>query len=434
MISRRVLRQLGLVDWDFPADLPGTTQALHWYPGTFPSQLPATLIQALSRPSQIIFDPFGGIGTAAGEAIRLGRKAWLVDNNLVGVLVSHMKCGLLLLKASNPLLLDQLFSGVRAVVQDLRQNPSLSLGLEASNVPGDAVDAELARLVRPRPVDFYARLTGASPNWDALSVWIEHETLHELVSLRKKVLESELGYFGRLLGLTMLSAILRPASSQTRSWGHIADNVFPREYAQKDVLGLCTRWLLRTQNVIARTTLEKPLDSKERLSIHAWITLHDWASDDRPIPRPRFGPCLLITSPPYGGAIDYTLAQRLSLYFLGLKDADIKSLCHREIGARRKRFNANSQQAWADELANALSKQLSVLNGTSLVALVLPQKDAGRETGANGVAELMRGAGWGPVLRIDRSIRQSRTRQSWTSIKQEGIHVYAREGLGETRG
>lgn len=261
------------------------------------------------------------------------------------------------------------------------------------------------------------------------------ETLHGLVSLRNKIIGPELGYFGKLVGLTMLSAILRPASSQTRSWGHIADNVLPREYARKDVLRLCARWLVRTQNVIARTTLlEKPLDSLERMSIQAWITLHDWASDDRPIPRPRFAPSLLITSPPYGGAIDYTLAQRLSLYFLGFKDSDIKGLCHREIGARRKRFNSASQQAWADDLASALSKQLRVLDGTSLVVLILPHKDAGRETGANGVAELMRGAGWDRVLRIDRSIRQSRTRQSWTSIKQEGIHVYAREGLHEATG
>lgn len=173
MISRRLLRQLGSVDWDFPADLPGTTQALHWYPGTFPAQLPATLIQALSRPHQIVFDPFGGIGTAAGEAIRLGRKAWLVDNNRVAVLASHLKCGLLLLKASNPLLLGQLFSGVRAIVNDLRQNPSVPLGLEVTNLPGDAVDAELASMVRPRPAELYESITAASPNWDALSMWIE---------------------------------------------------------------------------------------------------------------------------------------------------------------------------------------------------------------------------------------------------------------------
>ena len=426
MINRRILRQLESVDWDFPSELPGSSRALHWYPGTFPAQLPATLVQALSKPGDIVFDPFGGIGTTVGEAVRLGRKAWVVDSNPIAVLTSYVKCGLLLLRASKPALPGRLFSDMSAFVHVSLRDPTSRLDLGLDNLQGESIDTLLASIMRPHPEEFFNALAASLPNIKDLSFWMEQETLREVTTLRQRLVSSDLGYFGKLLGLTMLSAILRPASSQTRSWGHIADNVLPKDYMRKDVLRLCANWQARTRNIIERVDVQQ-IGSSERKSIRGWISLHDWANDQRPRPAPLLCPKLLITSPPYGGAIDYTLAQRLSLYFLGYDDDKIHGLCYREIGARRKRFTSDARQGWADDLIAALDKQLKQLNETSIVVLVLPHKDVSREIGTKMVSDCMTEAGWNLIYRVERSIRQARTRQSWTSIKKESVRIYTRE-------
>lgn len=71
-----VVRRLNGVDWDFPGarTLGGSVHALHWFPGNFIPQIPAHLIQLLSRPGDLVLDPFCGSGTTGAEAYRLGRK------------------------------------------------------------------------------------------------------------------------------------------------------------------------------------------------------------------------------------------------------------------------------------------------------------------------------------------------------------------------
>jgi len=47
------------------------------HPARFPLQLPTFFIKLLSRPGQLVVDPFGGTGTTALAAEQLGRR-WLV--------------------------------------------------------------------------------------------------------------------------------------------------------------------------------------------------------------------------------------------------------------------------------------------------------------------------------------------------------------------
>ena len=49
------------------------------HPCQFPIDLVARLILALSNPSDIVLDPFGGVGTAAAAAVHLGRRAVSID-------------------------------------------------------------------------------------------------------------------------------------------------------------------------------------------------------------------------------------------------------------------------------------------------------------------------------------------------------------------
>jgi len=66
------------------------------------------------------------------------------------------------------------------------------------------------------------------------------------------------------------------------------------------------------------------------------------------------------------------------------------------------------------------------MDENSFSAFVLPHKDAGRDLGAQIMADSMTVWGWERLVEVDRSIRQMRARQSWTSIKRETIHVFGR--------
>ena len=85
------------IDWDFPNAGTGarSLHSLHWFPGNFIRQIPSTLIQALSVPNDLVFDPFGGSGTTLIEALRLGRQAIHSDRLAPSVLVAKGKLALL---------------------------------------------------------------------------------------------------------------------------------------------------------------------------------------------------------------------------------------------------------------------------------------------------------------------------------------------------
>lgn len=422
MISARTLRQLGQIDWDFPEHLPGTTKSIHWYPGTFPSDLPTTLIQALSKAGDLVIDPYGGVGTTALEALRQGRKAWTIETNPIGCLTAYVAGGLVLLKATNPMLPSVLINMLRdLVLQCMGRHGDLIL-LETPSTYATQADSILGELIKPSPKNV-TPLYPASPNLAKLSEWIEKKTLADINNIIEAINNKPIGNFCRLLGLTMVSAILRTASSQTKSWGHIADNVKPKIFEPKDAYGLCLKWLSRVDAISKRSEVAH-IPHSDYSELRYWVSFHNWLQPGQPEFAPAAKGGLLVTSPPYANAIDYTLAQRLSLYALGFVDEDIINLCRQEIGARRKRADSVSHQNWASQMSEALSKQIAYMSQTSCAAFVLPHKDAGRELGAESLKDCMAKNGWTLATEIDRSIRQIRARQSWTSIKKETIYIF----------
>lgn len=424
MISARILRQLEQIDWDFSTHLPGTTKSIHWYPGTFPSDLPTTLIQALTKPGDLVIDPYGGVGTTALEALRQGRKAWIVEANPIGCLVAYVAGGVLLLKGANPKLPAMLIQMVRGIVLRSLGGQSSPALIETDSKLAGEVDLILKRLIKPTPLQFSQNYS-LKPNSAKLGNWIEDRTLKNIEKLLLALNEDDVGVVGRLLGVTMVSAILRPSSSQTKSWGHIADNVRPKEFVPKDVLGLCLRWLSRLETIVEMTEVAR-FSHPAKQELRYWVSAHNWLLPSLPGTSPDTEGQLIVTSPPYADAIDYTLAQRLSLYALGLEDEDLAGLCRGEIGARRKRFDSGSHSVWASALSESLVKQTKTMGKPSVAAFVLPHKDAGREQGNIALKEGMVANGWEQVLEIDRSIRQMRVRQSWTSIKKETICIFGR--------
>lgn len=424
MINSRTKRQLEQVDWDFSEHLPGTSKTIHWYPGTFPADIPTTIIQALSKPEDIVFDPYGGTGTTALEAIRQSRHAMLVEANIIACLASYVAGGTLLLKGIQQDLPKALCGHVRKVVERLYSGSKIQLSLDTGADIGIFIDGCLEKAIHPKPKAFLENFRWA-PNYSLLGTWIEKSTLKDVKALLEAFEDPSLGCFAQLLGKTMVSAILRPISSQTQSWGHIADNVRPKEFVRKDVFPRALQWLSRFEAMIERTAVA-PISSASTEECKLVVALHNWAHGPVENKGQSAKPSLLVTSPPYAGAIDYTLAQRLSFYAFGYAEDDLGNLWRTEFGARRKRNLLHSLEMWAEELAIALQIQLENMSPQGYAAFVLPHKDEGRDVGTQIMEECLEYLGWGKIIEVDRSIRQIRARQSWTSIKRETIHIFGK--------
>ena len=78
-----ILQSLNIINWEFKdynsAKYPLDINSIPWYPATFPAPIPKYLIGLLSEPGDMVFDPFGGKGTTAIEALKQKRKFTLIE-------------------------------------------------------------------------------------------------------------------------------------------------------------------------------------------------------------------------------------------------------------------------------------------------------------------------------------------------------------------
>ena len=415
MINKNVLIQLKSINWNFFEKNKKLTNKLHWYPGTFPQEIPSTLIQALSKENDMIFDPFGGIGTTLAEALRLKRRCIISDINPVALLSSYVSAIFLLTNNENNLLLKEYLS---FVINNISNSKEELLNL------GDITDFYnfddyYSNIIQPNPNDFFNQIIIDAPQYDLLSKWIDANTLEQVKKIYVMITK-ESQYIKKIILLEMLSNVLFSSSSQRKSWGHIADNVYPKimEDRHNDLLLSCKRWV----NNKAQKLL-KFIPDRTFHEARAVIIKQNWLEEVNPLFQ-NFPFDLLITSPPYANAIDYIKSQKLSLYLFGFSDIDILSSCENEIGARTRRRFPNSTEKWAEDLVTSLKKQIHLGKNNALYTFILPSEDEKRVIGNMYLSNFLLSINKELVFEIDRSINQQRTTQSWTSIKKEKILIF----------
>jgi len=380
-----------------------------------------------------VFDPYGGIGTTTSEALRLGRKSWCVELNRVAALAAYVSGVIVLLRLREPRLLESLLSALAGSIA-ATERTSL-FGGPSSLGDGMALDRAVSGLVEPTPLDFLGRMSfGAAPNELALGPWYHRNTLANVLSFSRGLADQDSAML-QLMGLMAVSACLKALSSQTRSWGHIADNVLPKNLIEKDFSKALRRWHGRLSKNLQSAKIEPIPTFASSNDRYLHVSIHDWkaaGSLDDAVPNERAK--VLITSPPYGGAIDYVLSQRLSYYLLGANDDDLMGDQRNEIGARRRRFSDKSRDLWAQNLCECVKSQIEYLDVSGTAIVVMPHKSEGRSNGNEIVDETLRKACWMKQYSIDRSIRSQRARQAWTSIKRETISFYVRRDGTDTEG
>ncbi len=419
-MSSHLIRALNAVDWDF-ADASPATGFPHWYPATFPRELPEALIQILTDPGDLIFDPYGGSGSSASAALRNGRRILTTDLNLVANLATFVRSGFELCAMQHPDHAWGVIERVDSLLDDVDPDTASASLFPAAQ--SSTTTDWLSRYMRPTPEKMLKLfLDHGPPQWDDLEPWYHARTLKNIKRLHKGVIDSTLPAFDRLVASLMISAVLRTASSQTKSWGHVADNVFPSELVERPIYRLCRRWLSTVGSALRSTGLSKTTRSTRK--VDCWILNYDWSSPKPSRVWPKAKPQLLVTSPPYCGAIDYMYGQRLSLYFFGRSNDEISELVTQEIGARRRRSGPAQERRWTEQITEALDWQVSKVNPGGFAALLVPHKESREQNGVFAIDSMMQQLQWRKLLERDRSIRQSRTRHSWTSIKRETLLVY----------
>jgi DNA modification methylase len=357
---------LDRVDWAFvDADTTYLSHDVHPYPAKFIPQIPSTAIAHLSHQGDVVLDPFGGSGTTALEAVRLGRRAISLDANPLAELMGRVKTARL----------------DRNAKSELKALRVLIVG-HLDNLP----DSHTAFS------EEYAAFVPEIPNIDK---WFSEASRGELALLRAAA--SRLPDGPRDIAQLALSRIVGSASFQDSETRYASR---PREIAVGAVL---TMYIAALDAVVRRV---EATSSLVRYGVAKFIT-----EDARNLQTDVLEDCsidLVVTSPPYGNATDYHLYHRFRLFWLG---HDPKTLGRVEIGSHlRHQRDGTGFVDYLGELTPCLEGLHRVLRPGSHAVLVLGDSvyEGSTYDTAREVAHVAQRCGFDVVKTIERPIHQSR--------------------------
>ncbi len=330
--SAAVLARLRKIDWSFENDDTGYLgHDLHPYPAKFIPQIPANLIASLSLRGEVVWDPFGGSGTCALEALFSGRRAISSDINPLATLITKTKC-----TALSP-----------------EQHEALSrlhtrLGLAAA-------DCDLASLIK-RAAGRTKRHIPDAPN---LAKWFEPLVTSEIAFVLSEIDALEDGDckdFARVA----LSSIIVNVSNQdgetryaTRAKGHRCGKVI---------------------NTFCRALSDGLLKHEPMERLLGYRRVKALTADVRHLANGESCPAdnsvdLIVTSPPYANATDYHLYHRFRLFWMGF---DPRSMAQSEIGSHlRHQREKRGFDLYLEEMSRSLLGMRSRLRPGRFAVLVV---------------------------------------------------------------
>jgi tRNA G10 N-methylase Trm11 len=335
-----IIAHLNALDWSFTDDKTAyLSHDIHPYPAKFIPQIPHHVIANLSLPGELVWDPFGGCGTTALEAILLGRRALSTDINPLGEIIGVTKTTTLT-KEEEEILSDfaeqlQLLSTKQLHVREELQ----------------ICRADFERFIPPAP---------------NLTEWFHSHAISELAYIR-----------WRIQGLAALKAIAVAKVAFSKS-------VFKASYQDEE-----TRYAKKPRDVaegsiinLFASNLVSTLRKVRQLGSHLKFRRADFKTIDlRTVPL-LHGPCennanglvsnsvdLVVTSPPYPNTTDYHLYHRFRLFWLGF---DPRELARKEIGSHlRHQKEGTGFEDYLVEMSLCLGKIRSVLRPGRYAVLVV---------------------------------------------------------------
>lgn len=381
-VSDRLISSLSSIDWDFAGTLSESPfSAIHWHPARFASQLAAALIGLLSKPGDLVLDPFVGSGTTLVEAQRLGRRSIGLDLNPIACLAARAKT--LSVRAER----------VEAITHQIKEEST----------------THLARLTRATRSQSLVPET-VQAKWYTRRVREDLGVLWGLIQ----------SYRGtkKILAQAAFSAILLPVCRETRHWGYVCDNSTPKGDHERDIREefarivdrLCRGYRERDKDRIVRFGETGEIEEAEVIcgDVREVLAQIHPASVD-----------LVVTSPPYFGVSDYMKSQRLSMEWF---EIEIEPLRLRELGARSKRHRASAAEEYLSELRAAFSAVRRCLRPDGLCVVILSESSK-RDSILTKAVNQLESSGFKKELELNR--RVSSLRRQAPSIKAEHLLIFS---------
>lgn len=325
------ISRLDRIDWNFPraTTLKGSIQSVHWFPGNFIAQIPSALIQVLSDPGELIFDPFSGSATTAIEALKLGRRVIASDRLSASRLIAGAKLELLTARVD-----DKGLTRLRNKLVFEQRCRSSRLGQSGE---------------------------GGNPE---LNSWYSEDTLGQFRFLWNEI--ESFPHSERLILRAIFSDILFQSAStpgattssgkkRRHHWGWVADNVHPKCLVDHNVIKLFRE---RIENLPTQDLLDQH-QARDALILQ---------QDARSLALPDAVIDLIVTSPPYIGMIDYTHANRLLYLWMNWSLLNERQ---DEIGARYRRSRQNLLAEYTKDMKRSRGEMHRVLRPNGYCAIVL---------------------------------------------------------------
>lgn len=367
----------------------------HWFPATFVPEIPFTLIEVLTSPNAVVYDPFAGIGTTYFQALLLNRKPLATE--ICKVATEYMQSLFILF------------------------NPTINFDLLKENIKKLLEEFE--------PQKDYTQNVPKYIFIDKLRPWYSEKTLSQLSFLFIK----EANCVDKAMKAAVrisISAILKTSSSQDRGWGCIADNVLPKKnhIKDKEAVDLFEKHVSRLLEDISEYL--KYVTSGYRQIYNALsesqTIFHRDVRDCKEIPDDSVD--LVVTSPPYPNMTDYVTSQRLSYYFLGfeLTDRDL------EIGARSKRSRKDSLYRYLKDMQKSTEVLSRKIKNGGYACYVMPIFGRDNENNRNRrriVEKILYGMDECDLIKEDEyerilpPIRRSHNIK-WATLEREKIYLF----------
>lgn len=325
-----VLARLRRIDWAFrDADTQYRSHDIHPYPAKFIPQIPGHLVANLSTRGELVFDPFGGSGTTALEALRLGRRSLSVDANPLAAIIGRVKTGRLDRQAAAEL--RALRGTIETRLDDLGEEPK-SLVEEFEDWVPDI------------------------PN---INKWFPPTSRGELALIASHISQLDSAIAGNIARLAM-SRVVLGASFQDSETRYASK---PKEIPA----GTTLRRFLENLGAVVRRVASS--ETSVRYGSACFVTEDSRTLAENADRFPDNAVDLVVTSPPYGNANDYHLYHRFRLFWLGF---DPREFGHIEIGSHlRHQREGSGFHSYIDDLRPCFEATARMLKPGRYAAFVL---------------------------------------------------------------
>lgn len=361
-----IAQKLRGVDWDFSdyssVKYPFDLNSIPWYPATFAPPIPKFLIASLTKPGDVVLDPFGGSGTTVVEALKLSRLPIYNDlNPFAADIVKAILCA------------------IRYAIYDCEY---LTKEAEQKKVE-----------------DSCSQKTVASEFIDANGInkdvheWFHEDTLVELLGINKLIQEDTAPEYNdeiKAIRKFAFSSILKSACSQPGHFTYITDNCKPKNKTYKNAISLYVEKIeqicLAAKDMLIQFRLAYP--QADLLSLVDNTRVEDgdardlsWIGDH--------SVDLVLTSPPYLCAQDYIKTMRLTNLFFTNDDAFINKP-YNEIGSRKQRKGKPDVVVpeFYQDLRQVFTHVDRVLKPAGYFCLVMGQGKSKITTGVDTISDL----------------------------------------------